>query len=128
VNEELKTKLNESALSILESLEKGVAIASTETQLFVAEYLNWIFWDNLITVFIFLLILAFSVTIGLFGLKKYNKTQDCDSCMNYFMVSGVALALFLMLSPIPFTAIKKCVQVKIAPRVVLVKEIRQLIK
>lgn len=104
-----------------------------QTPLFIQEYMNWMFWSNLITSVFFTAILCASIiaTICLFKSAIKNKENKdlgegliFSGCISS-MVSGLLLVVFLLIVP---DASFKCLKVKLAPRVLIIEKVGELIK
>src|SRR5690606_574342 len=105
-----------------------------QTPLFIQEYLNWIFWDNLMTVIIYLLVflvcgtVIFTTRKSMVYFAKDEYYQDEKEGKNLSFIHAIigwcAAALFgvLLLAFLchGIPSVKEMVKVKVAPRVILV--------
>ncbi len=117
-----------------QTAQKTGDFAAEQTPLFIQEYVSWIFWSNLVTVLIFVVIL---LTLGIlsvvFIIKENNKATkawDGSFDMAVAIISTIAFTICLA-GPFPafgFPALKESIKAKVAPRVIIVEKISELVK
>lgn len=100
-----------------------------QTPLLIQEYLNWVFWNNVITVFVILLFLIPSLIISVKTLRKTNFL----GCFDHNWVITITFGMISFVSTMVFTieglsSIKEAIKVKVAPRVVIMEKLKELTK
>lgn len=120
--ENAKPILDQFLNKTVEYLSSAEAFLKAEVPTFVQEYMNWIFYSSLFNVIIFLL----GAVIAAYFINKICKIEyPSDEESGIFIVSCIALVLF---STIIFFEAKRVIKIVVAPRVILLEEVRDLIK
>lgn len=131
VEKSLKDNLPELVDWVKKTADSTGQFLQEQTPLLIQEYLNWVFWDNLLSVVIILSIFIPSVIISC---KSATKADFDDGAP--FSVHHLKVIIFGFLSIITFfpamfeviPSIKEIVKVKTAPRVVIVEKLKELVK
>lgn len=122
INEELKKKMVEYLDQLETNLKSVKDFGAEQVPLLVQEYLNWLFWSNIGLTIIGAMIFT-TIIIGAFKVYKFCRQTD-DRVMT-IILSGVVSVVGL----IPFfTGIHNAAKVHIAPRVVILEEVTNLVK
>jgi len=128
MNEELKAKLNEMSLSLIEQIQNGAAWAGEQTNLFVQELIYLHILENSIQFAAFLSLSIMLLVFALYLKKLANKTEDDDDKIGYYF--GIFLSLFgSLLIFIPnaiYNGTDICKGIW-APRVVIVEKLKSLL-
>lgn len=133
MNEELQKRLNESAISIIESIEKGVNWASGQTPIVVQELLGvYIFdaWFSLIiTVFLAVGLLIIGIKFFKFFMQKHKSSYTGN---DYDVAAWLLGGIFIIVSCVSFVLIapihvRKLYKGYNAPRVVAIEQIKEII-
>lgn len=104
-----------------------------QTPLFIQEYLNWMFYSNLVCAVFFTALPVLILFISMLFFKKavQNKeNKDVAEGLIFggsvgLVLAGISFIVFLMTVP---QSSFKCLKVKIAPRVMMVEKVGELIK
>lgn len=137
MNEEIKTRLMNYLDIIENTVEKTGDFAAEQIPLYVQELLNWMFYESLFNImtYLFLCILLCIPAIVLRNyIKKITWEQfNIDTGNDGFaeFISGVTIIIALFgLIPLydAINSAKLAVKTCVAPRVVLLEEIRKLSK
>lgn len=123
INEELKKKMVE-YLTVLERDLKTVKDFSAEqVPLLVQEYLNWIFWSNCFGAILALIAMIIVAIIW----RKIYKTADGDTADQ--ILTLIMGSLFMVAFSIPmFAHFTQAAKVHIAPRVVIIEKVSEIVK
>lgn len=128
MNEELEKRLEK----YLETLESTITQASDfaieQTPLVVQEYLSWIFWSNIFLFALNIIIIIFCIFL-MFKLRfVMAKNMDTDIAVGFqilcFIMSSVGIILGFIFSAV---SLYYAIKVAVAPRVVLLEKISELI-
>jgi multisubunit Na+/H+ antiporter MnhE subunit len=135
MSEEIEKTLTDNLSQLIEWVKASAnatgAFIKEQSPLFVQEYLSWLFWDNVITVFT--LVVGFIISLCcLLKVLKDKTLFDDDVVFRskhlIFISSGLGVIFFGIGGLVSgFDALKTAVKVKIAPRVVLVEKMQELI-
>jgi len=127
-------KLQEQLLEYIKiSVEKIGDFAANEIPPFVNEYITWKFYENLLPIGMYALVmLIISVLVYKLIIPLYrwaNTTSESESDSIYFVIPSVATLLLLMITlfSFPYDSIKNCIQIKVAPKVFLIEQTSKLI-
>lgn len=130
--EEIQTRLIR-YLDQMESLiSQGVELGKDEVPQFVNELLQWVFWSNCLNIVCLVIILA-----GVGGLIRFSHRYNLDKSSDNVPPKGVVLLLVYVVSvavSIPVVidgilpSVQKVVKVQVAPRLVIVDELKSLVK
>lgn len=125
---------------IAKTTEQIGDFASREIPPFIHEYLQWKFYENVISIVFYFSVIIFMIglivatfKLSVYGFKKHKENRHADwDALHY--ISGIACLTLSILSlvffPIcfPLNSIKNCVQIKIAPKVYLLEQSVELYK
>jgi hypothetical protein len=124
IDEELKNKLTEYLVSLESGLKSAKDFSTEQVPLVVQEYLNWIFWSNLALLLLFITIFSFMVFV-INQIRKRVSDDNATDC--YFVMFFIGLfSLFPLLGLMECGA--KAMKVKIAPRIVIIEKVADLVK
>ena len=127
----LTQRLQESAHSILDKIEGALSWTAEQAPLVVQEYLVWHFWSNLISSIIPLIISIASI-IAVYKLSrpkgmKWAKRELEDNPLP-ILVWFVAFVSLILSSPYSVHHIEQCIKVKVAPRIIIIEKLSDIIK
>lgn len=120
-------------LDQMESLiSQGVELGKDEVPQFVNELLQWVFWSNCLNIVCFVIILAGLGALIRFS-HRYNLDQSNDDAPPRFIVIGIAYVVGIIISIVMIgdgilPSVRKVVKVQVAPRLVIVDELKSLVK
>jgi hypothetical protein len=130
--EEIQTRLLR-YLDQMESLiSQGVELGKDEVPQFISELLQWVFWSNCLNIVGFAIILAGVVVLIRFS-HRYNLDQSSDDVppkgvvLLLVYVVSVAVSIPVVINGI-LPSVQKVVKVQVAPRLVIVDELKSLVK
>jgi hypothetical protein len=125
MNEDLKTKL----LEYLDKLDSGVKTATDfsveQAPLVIKEYLDWIFWFNTTWGLVWLTICMVIILAAATVVKLALKDEEYGAAALITLMTAVVLIIPIYWT-IAYTL--EAIQVVIAPRIVLLEKISELIK
>lgn len=137
MNEEIKTRLT-NYLDLLEStVSKTGDFAAEQIPIYVQELLNWMFYESLFNIMIYLF-LCILLCIPALALRNYVKKitwekfyKDTGNDGFAFFISGITI-IVLLLAIVPlysaFNNAKMAFKTCVASRVVLIEKIKELSK
>lgn len=122
INEEIKQKMVEYLQTFEAGVKKAGEFSAEQAPLVVQEFLAWEFWGNAIPAVLVLLIM---LTALVSTAVIWKKSDDIDWRMGSGLITGLSV-LFLTI-PFSITASQAC-KVAIAPRIVVLEKISELVK
>ena len=130
--EEIQTRLLKYLDQMENLISQGVELGRDEVPQLVNELLQWVFWSNCISAVVFVCIIAicgFAVRLSHKYIEPEPKSMF-DTPFPKFLAIGIAYAILIAVS-IPITCqfivcIEKMVKVQVAPRLVIVDELKSL--
>lgn len=128
-NDILKENSQEVLKWAKESAEKTADFAAAQTPLYIQEYLAWQFWSNSLKYVILVLVTGSSLVLAfIVGNKAKWGSSDTVQFSNIVtIVSGFVGVLCLCACFINLDWVFNAVEVKVAPRVVLVEQLAKTI-
>lgn len=123
MNEELKKKMSEYLVVLEQDLKSVKDFSVEQVPLVVQEYINWIFWSNCFGAILALIAMIIAAIIW----RKIYKTVDGDTDDQVFtLIMG---SLVMVAFSIPMCVhFAKAAKAHIAPRVVIIEKISELVK
>lgn len=115
-----------------EKLESGAQFIESEIPLVVSEYLNWIFYYNLISLMGGLVIILLSILTGFIAKSNYDYLKNPNSGgQNVFacIFFGLGTLALIIAGSIQFCInLREVVKVSVAPKVVILEKISEISK
>lgn len=142
MDETTKQALNDFVKKIIDAAQSGAAWSVEQAPLIVQEWLQWVFWSNAINAAIYVLIILFSFLVYVVGLRKglqYAEAQKkplaygaWDWEFFSYMWGGIGA---VVVAPISFCLLVSiwshallAIKVAVAPRVMVIEKISELLK
>lgn len=119
---------------IAKTTEQISDFAAKEVPPFILEYLQWKFWENVVGIVQYGLLVILSAILAFISYKwtvKLNKvSSNGDAAFATFIMclAFSLVVLFYGVGGFPSDNIKDCIQIKIAPKVYLVEKAAELYK
>ena len=111
---------------IMEFASNAKSFASEQAPIYIQELLSYMFYENAIIVFFLLLAILF-ITVLFVTMNVFMKGEKLDDRFFTLGTSSIIYAAILGLFIFPLIKhTNKCIKVKIAPRVVIVDELKSM--
>lgn len=125
MNEELKNKMSEYLVVLERDLKSVKDFSAEQVPLVVQEYINWIFWQNCVIAFFMVIMVAFLYRIWKWIMDE--KDVKDDTALKVF-ISCMAMLLVSIPSLQSLYSITQMIKTTVAPRVVIIEKISELVK
>lgn len=126
---------------VKESVNKSQDFLEGEIPLIIQEYLTWIFYENLLSVVIWVFLAIAFGFIQKYILKKAKKNIESNDhravefwddnhfeiCVGQIALHVVYIAMSISFFCSTVSSAKTCIKVKVAPRVVLIEKASELL-
>lgn len=125
MNEELKNKMSEYLVVLERDLKSVKDFSAEQVPLVVQEYINWIFWQNCVIAFFMVIMIAILYRIWKWIMDEEDVKDDIApkvfiSCMAMLLASLPSIQLI--------DSTTKMIKTTVAPRVVIIEKISELVK
>ena len=127
MNEELQNKVFS---WVAETADKIGEWGGKEIPSFITEFLTWRFYENVISIAVYLLLIVVAAIViakVLIPLIKFINSTSYEELIG-FPIAVIVLVSGALLVNFPVEEIKDCVKIKVAPKVYLIEEAAKLIK
>ena len=125
MNEELKKKMSEYLVVLERDLKSVKDFSAEQVPLVVQEYINWIFWQNCVIAFFMVIMIAILYRIWKWIINEEGVKDDTG--LKVF-ISGMAILLVSIPSLQSLDSITQMIKTTVAPRVVIIEKISELVK
>ena len=127
MNEELQNKVFS---WVAETADKIGEWGGKEIPSFITEFLTWRFYENVISIAVYLLLIVVAAIViakVLIPLIKFIISTSYKELIG-FPIAVIVLVSGALIVNFPVEEIKDCVKIKVAPKVYLIEEAAKLIK
>lgn len=127
MDKQLEKNLSALTEFLTKAMSQAYDLSKQEVPVFVKEYLAWYFYSNLFDIITFsiLLIIGSIVSYKLFKKASVVSKQGHDP-FGYQMAGGcIGIITVILILPV-MEATSNCIKVSIAPRIVLLEEVKHL--
>ena len=101
---------------------------------FIHEYITWKFYENLLPITLFTLLLLVLTILTCKYITPFwrwaseTSKKEQDTIYFLFPVVVTCLMVVVILITFPYNNIKNCIQIKVAPKVYLLEQVTKIIK